>query len=68
MTKKQKYWIIGIVAALCIGVAVFALLNAGNLEEKKDSQQSAWVSIKAGDTQIKFDLDYLKTFEKEVFI
>lgn len=67
MTKKQKYWIIGIVAALVIGVAVFALLNAGNLEDKKDSQQNAWVTIKRGETEIKIDLEYLKTFEKQVF-
>lgn len=66
--KNKKLWILVIIiAVLAAAVAVFAILNAGNVEEKQESQDKAIVTVIAGEREEVFDLEYLKTFDKEEF-
>lgn len=67
MKNKKNLILILIIAALAAGTAVFALLNSGNTEAKRESQENAVVTVKQGDITKTFDLEYLKTFEKEEF-
>lgn len=66
--KNKKLWIlVGIIAVLAAAVAVFAILNAGDVEEKQESQDSATVTVIADEKEETFDLAFLKTFEKVEF-
>ncbi len=67
INKKNLWIIIAIIVVLAIAVGVFAILNAGDLSEKQQSQDTATVQIISGGETIQFDLAYLKTFEKTVF-
>lgn len=67
MKNKNLWIIIAVIVLLGSAVAVFAILNAGNLQEKQESQDKATVQIITGSETKEFDLAYLKTFEKIEF-
>lgn len=66
--KSKKLWLlVGIIAVMAAAVAVFAILNAGNVEEKQASQDNATVTVIADEQEETFNLTYLKSFDKEEF-
>lgn len=67
MKNKNILILIIVVAALAAGVAVFAILNAGDTGAKQASQDNATVKVVLGDALKTFDLNQLKTFEKVEF-
>jgi hypothetical protein len=67
MKNKKVLIIIIVIAVLAAGVAIFAILNAGDTGAKQASQENATVTVKQGDTSKTFDLIYLKAFEKVEF-
>ena len=68
MKNKKTLWIIVIViVVLAAALAVFAILNAGNVAEKQESQENATVTITRGEQSAAFDLDYLKSLDAQVF-
>jgi hypothetical protein len=67
MKNKKFLILIAVIAVLAVGVAVFAILNAGDTAEKQAAQENATVTVKQGDVTKTFDLIYLKTFDKTEF-
>lgn len=68
MKNKKKWIIVVCIVVLVLVVAVFAILNAGNLEDKKESQEKAEVTITRNDEQVAvFTLEKLEKYEKTVF-
>lgn len=66
--KSKKLWILVIIIAiLTAAVAVFAILNAGNIEDKQQSQNNATVTVIADEREETFNLEYLESFGKEEF-
>lgn len=64
---KHRLVLILLIAALAVGAAVFAVLNAGDIGAKQASQDSATVTVVQGTASKAFDLAYLKALRKESF-
>lgn len=67
--KKKNIIIISIVVVLLIiAVAVFAALNAGDIQEKKTLEENALISVTAGGKEVaKIDSDLIDSLEPEEF-
>jgi hypothetical protein len=65
MNKKTIWIIVIIIAVLAAAVALFAILNAGNVQDKKESQESATATITRGDQKVEFDLAYIKSLDAQ---
>jgi len=67
--KKRNIIIISTVSIiLLIIVAVFAFLNAGNVREKKNLEESKTISIKSGGIEIrKIDMEFIKSAGEKDF-
>lgn len=67
MKNKKTSVIAAVIIVLAVAMGIFAWLNAGNLADKKTSQQDATVKIVQKGKVVQIDLKYLKSLKKTDF-
>ncbi len=66
--KKRNIIIISLIAVLLIIVGVLAYLNAGNMEEKKQLEESEIISVKFDGNEIgRADMDFIRSAGEKEF-
>jgi hypothetical protein len=65
--KKGTLILLIVIAVLVVAVAVFAILNAGSLEEKYKLEENAEFKITTGDTQITVTMDDILSLDPVEF-